>query len=78
MPTVAQLAPDLRRVARIDGAGMDVLVSAAALAGESDIPFCLVVARGSPVGAALATAELAERFEMFASVSDAWEGDSPM
>lgn len=61
------------RVAHIDGAGIDALVSAAALAGESDISFCLVGVQGGPVAAALAAAELTELFEIFASVNHAWE-----
>ena len=69
----ALLALDLPGVARIDGAGIDALVSAAALAGESDISFCLVGVQGGPVAAALAAAELTELFEIFASVNHAWE-----
>jgi anti-sigma B factor antagonist len=67
----ALLALDLSSVTGIDGAGISTLASAAALAAESDISFCLVGVHGRPVGAALADADLVELFEIFPSVSDA-------
>src|SRR3979490_1750463 len=48
----AQLVLDLRGVTRIDSAGVDVLVSAAALAAASAISFGVVATEMSPVGAA--------------------------
>jgi anti-anti-sigma factor len=64
------LALDLSGVIRIDAEGIDVLVSAATQAGESDISFCLVGVHAGPVAAALAEAELSELFEIFATLSD--------
>ena len=69
----AQLVLDLRGVTRIDSAGVDVLVSAAALAAASAISFGVVATEMSPVGAALAAADARQLVEIFASVQDAWE-----
>ncbi|MCW2688812.1 MAG: hypothetical protein JWR37_3702 [Mycobacterium sp.] len=65
----AQLALDLSGVTSIDTAGVDMLATVAAVAGESDISFCLV--GGDPVATALADAELTELFEIVASVNEA-------
>lgn len=64
------LALDLTEVTCIDRAGIDALVSAAELAGESDISLCLVATPEGPVASALAAARLLELFEIFASVGD--------
>jgi len=68
-----QLAVDLRGVERIENAGVDALVSAAALAARSAISFVLVATGTGPVVAALAAADVRQLFEIFASVQDAWE-----
>lgn len=68
--STSALAVDLSAVTRIDGLSINALVSAAALAGESDISLCLVVANAGPVEAALAVAELTELFEIFASIDE--------
>jgi anti-sigma B factor antagonist len=73
MRSPALLALDLSEVERIDGAGVDALVSAAALAGESGISFCLVGVQAGPVGTALAAADMTELSEIFPSVNEAWE-----
>jgi anti-sigma B factor antagonist len=65
------LALDLSDVTGIDTAGVSTLASVAALAGESDISFCLVGVEGRPVGVAIADADLVELFEIVPSVSDA-------
>ena len=64
----AQLVLDLADVTVIDGAAVESLVSASALAGESDISFCLVASHSGPVVTALAEAGLIERFEVFPTV----------
>jgi anti-sigma B factor antagonist len=69
----AQLVLDLRGVTGIDSAGVDVLVSAAALAALSAISFAFVATEMGPVGAALAPADVRQLVEIFASVQDAWE-----
>jgi anti-anti-sigma regulatory factor len=62
------LVVDLSEVARIDGAAVNALGSAAVLAGESDFSLCLAGLRaGHPVAAALAEAGLMEMFEIFRS-----------
>jgi anti-anti-sigma factor len=71
MRAPSPLVLDLSAVTHINATGVDALVSAATAAGESDISFCLVGVEGRPVGAALATAELTELFEVFPSVNDA-------
>ena len=60
-------------MASIDGAGIDALVRASSLGGESDISLCLTGVRGGPVVAALVAAGAIELFEIFESVADAWE-----
>jgi anti-sigma B factor antagonist len=69
----ALLAVDLSEVTRVDAAGIDALVSAAYTAGESDISFCLVGAQGGPVEDEIVAADLTELFEVFASLTEAWE-----
>jgi anti-anti-sigma factor len=64
----AQLVIELSNVASVDTAAVDVLISASAVAGESDISFCLVASPASPVVATLAEAGLIERFEVFPTV----------
>jgi anti-sigma B factor antagonist len=66
------LAVDLSQVTRVDGSGIDALVSAAELAGEADVLLCLLGVNGGPVASALASAELLELFEIVASTD---EGD---
>jgi anti-anti-sigma factor len=67
----AQLVLELLNLASVDNAAVDALVSASAVAGESDISFCLVASPASPVVATLAEAGLIERFEVFPTVSAA-------
>jgi anti-anti-sigma regulatory factor len=67
----AQLIIDLSTVTRIEDGAIDVLVSAAGIAGEADISFCLVDPGGNPVADALVTAMMTELFEVFATVDDA-------
>jgi anti-anti-sigma factor len=64
----AQLVLELSNLTSVDNAALDVLVAASALAGESDISFCLVASHASPVVTALAEAGLIERFELFETV----------
>jgi anti-anti-sigma factor len=71
--TPAHLALDLRNVEHIDDAGTDALLSAAALAADSDTSFCLVAAETGTVPAALAATHARHWFEIFASVQDAWD-----
>lgn len=65
------LVLDLLGVTDIDADGVDVLGAAAAMAGERDIFFCLVLPPDSPVLIALADAELGALFEIFSSVTEA-------
>lgn len=67
----AQLVLELSNLVSVDNAVVDALVSASAVAGESDISFCLVASHASPVVATLAEAGLIERFEVFPTVSAA-------
>ena len=62
---------DLSTVTRVGGDAVDALASVAAIAGESDIPFCLVAAGRGPVQAALATRQRTELFEIFSTVNEA-------
>jgi anti-anti-sigma factor len=71
--TPAHLALDLRNVKHIDNAGTDALLSAAALAADSDTSFCLVAAETGTVPTALAATHMRHWFEIFASVQDAWD-----
>jgi anti-anti-sigma factor len=65
----AQLVLELTNLVSVDEAAVDALVSASAVAGESDISFCLVALPASPVVATLADAGLMmERFEVFPTV----------
>jgi anti-anti-sigma regulatory factor len=85
----AQLVLELSNLVSVDNAVVDALVSASAVAGESDISFSLVASHTSPVVATLAEAGLIERFEVFPTVRAATgdrqrfdersvsEGDSP-
>ena len=70
----ARLAVDVSQVSRVDTAGIDALASAVAIAGESDISFCLVGVQGGPVEDAIASADLTELFDIFPSLTEAWEG----
>jgi len=65
------LVLDLSVVTDIDADGVDVLETAAAIAGEKDICFCLVLPPDSPVLDALADAKLSALFEIFSSVTEA-------
>jgi anti-anti-sigma regulatory factor len=67
----AQLALEVSDAMTVDGAAVETLVSVAALAGESDISFCLVAPRNGPIMRALAAADLIERFEVFATIGEA-------
>ena len=73
----AHLIIDLSAVTGIDMAGINALSSAAGIAGEADISFCLVDPKGDPVGAALASARLTELFEVFPTVDDAIRAHRP-
>jgi anti-anti-sigma factor len=73
----AHLIIDLSAVTSIDLAGINALSSAAGIAGEADISFCLVDPDGDPVGAALASAKLTELFEVFPTVDDAIRAHRP-
>jgi anti-anti-sigma factor len=64
----AQLVLELSNLVSVDNAVLDALVSASAVAGESDISFCLVASDASPVVATLVEAGLIERFEVFPTV----------
>ena len=64
----AQLVLELSNLVSVDNAVLDALVSASAVAGESDISFSLVASHASPVVATLAEAGLIERFEVFPTV----------
>ncbi|HVQ98374.1 MAG TPA: STAS domain-containing protein [Mycobacterium sp.] len=65
------LVLDLSVVTDIDADGVDVLETAAVIAGERDICFCLVLPPDSPVLTALAEAKLSALFEIFSSVTEA-------
>jgi anti-anti-sigma factor len=67
----AQLVLELSGATSVDDSAVETLVSASALAGESDISFCLVASPTGPVVRALAAADLIERFEIFATVGEA-------
>lgn len=69
----ALLVVDLSEVQRIGAGAINTLALAAAIAGESDIAFCLD-GHGGHVSAALAEAEVHELFEVFSSVNEAMEG----
>jgi anti-anti-sigma factor len=64
----AQLVLEFSDLTSVDQAAVDSLLSVSGLAGESDISFCLVAPHASPVVAALAQADLIERFEVFPTV----------
>jgi anti-sigma B factor antagonist len=61
------LVLDLSAVTNISFEGVDALVWAATMAGESDIPLCLFGVEGRPAGVALAAADLTELFEVIPS-----------
>lgn len=63
-----QLVLDLSNLTSFDNGAVGALVSASAVAGESDISFCLVASHASPVVTTLADAGLIERFEVFPTV----------
>jgi anti-anti-sigma regulatory factor len=67
----AQLIVDLSTIRRIDAGGVHALAAAAAVAGEADRAFGLVVGKSGPVQAALGAEQLSELFEIFSSVSEA-------
>jgi anti-anti-sigma factor len=64
----AQVVLDLSNLTSLDNAAVDALVSASALAGESDISFCLVASHAGPVVTTLGEAGLIERFEVSPTV----------
>ena len=65
------LVLDLCAVSDIDVDGLDALHTAAGLAAEEDIGFCLVDAPNGAVRARLGAQQSAEAFEIFSSVNDA-------
>lgn len=67
----AQLVLELSGATSVDHAVVEALLSASALAGESDTSFCLVAFPTGPIVEALAAADLIERFEIFATVGEA-------
>jgi anti-anti-sigma regulatory factor len=67
----AQLVLEVSDVIPVDNAVVEALVGASALAGESDISFCLVASRTGPIVRALAAADVIERFEIFAMIGEA-------
>ncbi|ORB52444.1 hypothetical protein BST42_14600 [Mycolicibacterium rhodesiae] len=69
-----QLIVDLSAVSGIDSDGVAALVSAAAVAGESDNAFCLVDKGAGPVLCALAAERVIDLFEVFSSVGEAVQG----
>jgi anti-sigma B factor antagonist len=69
--TPAVLIVDLSEVSRIYVDTIDALASAAAMAGESDIAFCLVDGGGDGLHDAVAAADLADLFEIYPSVTEA-------
>ena len=64
----AQLVLDLSNLTSFVNGAVGDLVSASAVAGESDISFCLVASHASPVVTTLADAGVIERFEVFPTV----------
>lgn len=73
----AQLIVDLSAVTSIDTIGVNALISAAGIAGEDDISFCLIDPGGNPIAAALGEAEMTDLFEVFATIFDALQAHSP-
>ena len=69
----AQLIVDLSEVTHIDAAGIDILVNAAARAGEADIALCIAGLHGAVMDAFDASG-LLEMFEIFPTVNDARRG----
>ena len=69
----AQLIIDLSEVTHIDAAGIDILVNAAARAGEADIALCIAGLHGAVKDVFDASA-LLEMFEIFPTVNDARRG----
>jgi anti-anti-sigma factor len=67
----AQLVLELSDATSVDAAAVEAVTSASALAGESDISFCLVAAHDSPIVRAISSAGMIERFEIFATVREA-------
>ena len=64
----AKLVLELSNLKSLDSAAVEALASVSALAGESDISFCLVASNESLVVRTLAQAGLIERFEVFPTV----------
>jgi anti-anti-sigma factor len=69
----SQLIVDLSEVTHIDATGLDILVNAAARAGEADIALCIAGLRGAVIDAFDASG-LLEMFEIFPAVNDARRG----
>jgi anti-anti-sigma regulatory factor len=67
----SQLILDMSGVTSADDAALEALMEASALAGESDISFCLVAPATNPIVTTLAAAELIERFEVFPTLGEA-------
>jgi anti-anti-sigma regulatory factor len=70
----ARLAIDLSQVTGVDNEGIEALASAAATAGESGISFCLVGVQEGPVDDAITAGDVIELFEVFPSLTEAWQG----
>ncbi|WP_406816121.1 STAS domain-containing protein [Mycobacterium sp. M23085] len=66
-----QLVLELSGTTSVDGAAVEAVLSASALAAESNISFCLVAPEASPLVRVLAAEDLIERFEIFATVREA-------
>jgi anti-anti-sigma regulatory factor len=66
-----QLIVDGSAITRFGAGGVQALAAAAAVAGEADLPFCLVSGNGSPLRAALAAEQMSELFEIFTSTAEA-------
>ena len=66
-----RLIVNLSAVSRIDASGVGALASAAAVAGEADLAFCLVDGEAGCVHAALAAEQVTDLFEIFTSVREA-------
>jgi anti-sigma B factor antagonist len=69
----AQLIVDLSEVTHVDAAGIEILVTAAANAGEADIAFCIAGLHGG-VKDAFDSSGVLEMFEIFPTVNDARRG----
>jgi anti-anti-sigma factor len=67
-----ELVLELSGATDVDGVGVEAMVGASALAAELDTSFCLIAPPNGPVARALGAAGLIERFEIFATLGDAY------